>query len=95
MLHKFTIEMKLEDVENAIELLNLKDYYNLYFDQPFEQLSEEHDYAWIEIQDALIELNIILEEHEIENVDISKGEIASILNLRAEEIQYLKLEMQD
>lgn len=95
MLHKFTVEMKLEDVENAMELLNVKEYYNLYFDQPFEQIQEEHGDRLVEIQDTIIELNIILEEHELESVEASKADIASILNLQVGDIQYEKLDMQD
>ena len=95
VLHEFTITMALKDVNESIEKLNINDYYNLYYDQPIEQIPEENGSGFIEVQNTSIELKVILEDSSEVSVEKSKAEIGSILHIEEDLISYQLLEMPD
>ena len=94
MLHEFTITMRLNQADEAIEKLNIKGFYNIYYDQPFEQFEAEDGYEINEIQDASIELKVILEDGTAVNIEKSRADIASILNIKEKEVVYRTIENQ-
>ncbi|WP_180954604.1 50S ribosomal protein L11 methyltransferase [Bacillus sp. V5-8f] len=97
MLHEFTISFLHKHVDEMIEKLNLHGYYNLYYDQPIEQFTEENGYGFQEVLDADIDLKIILEEtaQSPVNVEQAREQIASVLNVDRETIHYEPIEIQD
>lgn len=97
MLHEFTISMSLKKVDEAIEKLNFHGYYNLYYNQPIEQFTEDNGYGFRELMDADVDLKIFLEETDEAPVDVEKvrEEIASILEMKKEAIHYQFVEAQD
>ncbi|MCQ6274747.1 hypothetical protein JMM81_07155 [Bacillus sp. V3B] len=84
VLHEFTVTMPFVTVDESMEKLNLYGYYNLYYDQPIEQVAEENGYGVKEIQDTTVDLKVIFEE--MDNVEKAKEEITEILDVKKEEI---------
>ncbi|WP_180954113.1 50S ribosomal protein L11 methyltransferase [Bacillus sp. M6-12] len=97
MLHEFTITMLLNQVDEAVEELNMYGFYNTYYDQPIEQFAEENGYGFYELKDVDIKLKVILEETENPPIDTEKArnEIASILKVEKEAIRYHFIKTQE
>ncbi|WP_158553421.1 50S ribosomal protein L11 methyltransferase [Peribacillus saganii] len=97
MLHEFTITMLLKKADEAIEKLNQYGFYNTYYDQPIEQFAEENGYGFVELKDVDVELKVILEKTNVFSVDSKKAreELAAILEVGTEDIQYKFIETQD
>jgi ribosomal protein L11 methyltransferase len=95
MLHEFTVSMSRKQVDEAIEKLSFHGYYHLYYDQPIEQFTEENGYGFYELTDADIDLKIFLEEEPAIDIERAKEEIASILKVKKEAIQYQFIETKD
>lgn len=93
VLHEFTVTMPFVTVDESMEKLNLYGYYNLYYDQPIEQVTEENGYGVKEIQDTTVDLNVIFEE--MDNVEKAKEAMAEILGVKKEEILYHLIETED
>jgi ribosomal protein L11 methyltransferase len=93
VLHEFTVTMPFVTVDEAMEKLNLYGYYNLYYDQPIEQVAEENGYGVKEIQDTNVDLKVIFEE--MDNVEKVKEAMAEILDVKTEEILYHLIETED
>ncbi|WP_428910800.1 50S ribosomal protein L11 methyltransferase [Niallia sp. Krafla_26] len=95
MLHEFTVKMPLSNVDEAMEKLTMNDFYNLYYDQPIEQFPEENGYGFTELQDTHIELKVIVEAGNDLNIEGTKKEVASILDIPLEDVLYQLLDVQD
>lgn len=84
MLHEFSINIPYESISMKIEQLNAHGIFNLYYEQPIEQVVIPNGYGVIEKEEAVVQLNIYFEE-EI-NVEERKKELCEILSV--ENIQY-------
>ncbi|WP_158555929.1 50S ribosomal protein L11 methyltransferase [Peribacillus glennii] len=97
MLHEFTISLVHNQVDEIMEKLTLHGYYNLYYEQPIEQFTEENGYGFHERLNTDVDLKIILEESEERPVHVEQArrEIASILKVGKEAIHYQFITTQD
>lgn len=84
MLHEFSVNIPNECVMAKIEQLNAHGIFNLYYEQPIEQVVIPNGYGVIEKQEALVQLKIYFDE-EI-NIEQIKKELRTILSV--EHIQY-------
>lgn len=95
MLHEFTVQMSLQQVDEATEKLISYGYYNLYYDQPFEQFREENGYGFQEVMDSNIDLKIFLEDIESFDMEKTKEEISAILAVPKDTIVYQLIETEE
>lgn len=94
MLHEFSILVPHSQVDESIEKLNFNGFYNLYYDQPIEQFTEENGYGFYEIKNSKVDLKVFIEDDPID-VEKVREEIATILGEKAELIHHQILETQE
>lgn len=80
MLHQFTVQVPINEMEEVIEKLNIHGYYNSFYELPMGE----------EPAETSIALNIILED-EVEPSKV-KEDLAVILKKRSKEIFYQVIE---
>lgn len=60
-MKKVILEVENKNLDNIVETLNIHDIYNIYYDQPFQVTTTEYGYGYIEDEDSIFNLNIIIE----------------------------------
>jgi Ribosomal protein L11 methylase len=89
-MYQIILKYKIEDVDAAIEKLQLVDIYNVFYESPIAITTTEYGYGYYEKKDEIVDLKIIVESDEEEElnryVDIIKG------YLKVDDIQIKKLE---
>lgn len=95
MLHEFTVQMSLQQVDEATEKLISYGYYNLYYDQPIEQFIEENGYGFHELMDSNIDLKIFLEDIKSFDMEKTKEEISAILAVPKDTVVYQLIETEE
>ena len=63
-MKKIILEVENKNLDNIIEILNIHDIYNIYYDQPFQVTTTEYGYGYVEDEDSIFNLNIIIENDE-------------------------------
>ena len=56
-----TYEMKLKEVDNIIELLQINDIFNVFYESPLEITTDENGYGYVEKEDDIVTLKIAFE----------------------------------
>ena len=64
-----TYEMPLKEVDSKIELLQINDIFNTFYESPLEITTDENGYGYIEKEDDIVNLKIAFdgEENELPN----------------------------
>ncbi|KZL89427.1 50S ribosomal protein L11 methyltransferase [Clostridium magnum] len=75
-MYEIILKYKIEDVDSAIEKLQLADVYNVFYETPIAITTTEYGYGYYEKKDEIVDLKIIVESDEEEelnrHVDIIK-----------------------
>jgi ribosomal protein L11 methyltransferase len=89
-MYQIILKYKIEDVDAAIEKLQLVDIYNVFYEAPIAITTTEYGYGYYEKKDEIVDLKIIIESDEEEelnrHIDIIKE------YLKVDDIQIKKLE---
>lgn len=82
--------MKFSDLDNIIELLQINDIFNVFYESPLEITTDEYGYGYLEKEVDTIDIKIAYDE-QFENLNLFKDKISSLLNsqcISLEEINY-------
>lgn len=60
-MHEISISLPYKEVEKAIEILQFNDFYNIYYNSPFEVTTEEYGYGYLEKKNEDISLKVVIE----------------------------------
>ncbi|GIM28124.1 hypothetical protein CPJCM30710_07900 [Clostridium polyendosporum] len=60
-MHEISINLPYKEVEKTIEILQLNDFYNTYYNAPFEVTTEKYGYGYFEKKNENISLKIVIE----------------------------------
>lgn len=88
-MHKFSVIIPGDQIEETVEKLTFYGYYQLVYEQPIEQFVEPNGYGFKEVQ-ANVELSIFVESH-FQKDEILQ-DLTSILN---RSIEYEQVQHQD
>lgn len=93
MLHEFSVEVSLKEIEDIMEKLTAHHYSNLYYNQPIKSFIEPHGYGFVEQKEEAVDVHIYLEC--CENIEAEKEKIAAILEVPKNQIRYEYMEEKD
>lgn len=89
-MYQIILKYKIEDVDAAIEKLQLVDIYNVFYEAPIAITTTEYGYGYYEKKDEIVDLKIIIESDEEKelnrHIDIIKE------YLKVDDIQIKKLQ---
>lgn len=74
-----TYEMPLKEVDSKIELLQINDIFNAFYESPLEITTDENGYGYIEKEDDIVNLKIAFDGEENELSNFTK-KITEIMN---------------
>lgn len=74
-----TYEMPLKEVDSKIELLQINDIFNAFYESPLEITTDENGYGYIEKEDDIVNLKIAFDGEENELPNFTK-KITEIMN---------------
>ena len=74
-----TYEMPLKEVDSKIELLQINDIFNTFYESPFEITTDENGYGYIEKEDDIVNLKIAFDGEENELPNFTK-KVTEIMN---------------
>ena len=74
-----TYEMPLKEVDSKIELLQINDIFNTFYESPLEITTDENGYGYIEKEDDIVNLKIAFDGEENELPNFTK-KITEIMN---------------
>lgn len=60
-MYEISINLPYKEVEKAIEVLQFNDFYNIYYNAPFEVTTEEYGYGYLEKENEDISLKIVIQ----------------------------------
>ena len=85
-----TYEMPLKEVDSKIELLQINDIFNTFYESPLEITTDENGYGYIEKEDDIVNLKIAFdgEENELNNFPKKVTEIMNEKPLNVYEENY-------
>ena len=89
-MYILTYSIKFKDLDKNIELLQINDIFNVFYDTPLEITTDEYGYGYIEKEVNLIDIKIAYDE-DTENLDLFKSKISSLLDSECtsiEEVNY-------
>lgn len=89
-MYEIMLKYKIEDVDNAIEKLQLVDIYNVFYEAPIEITTTEYGYGYYEKNDEIVDLKIIVESDEEEELNRHLDLIKE--HIKVEPVQVKKLE---
>jgi len=89
-MYEIILEYKIEDVDNAIEKLQMVDIYNVFYEAPIAITTTEYGYDYYEKKDEIVDLKIILESDEEEELNRHIDIIKECLRVDAIEIKKLE-----
>ena len=86
-MKKIILEVENKNLDNIVEILNIHDIYNLYYDQPFQVTTTEYGYGYVEDEDSIFNLNIIIENDEdLDNITDLLSKILPNYTLSIEDV---------
>ena len=86
-MKKIFLEVENKNLDNIIEILNINDIFNIYYDQPFQVTTTEYGYGYIEDEDSIFNLNIIIENDEdLDNMTCLLSKILPDYTLSIEDV---------
>ena len=86
-MKKIFLEVENKNLDNIIEILNINDIFNIYYDQPFEVTTTEYGYGYVEDENSIFNLNIIIENDEdLDNTTKLLSEILPEYTLSIEDV---------
>lgn len=74
-----TYEMPLKEVDSKIELLQINDIFNTFYESPLEITTDENGYGYIEKEDDIVNLKIAFDGEENELPNFTK-KVTEIMN---------------
>ena len=74
-----TYEMPLKEVDSKIELLQINDIFNTFYESPLEFTTDENGYGYIEKEDDIVNLKIAFDGEENELPNFTK-KVTEIMN---------------
>lgn len=74
-----TYEMTLKEVDSKIELLQINDIFNTFYESPLEITTDENGYGYIEKEDDIVNLKIAFDGEENELPNFTK-KVTEIMN---------------
>lgn len=74
-----TYEMPLKEVDSKIELLQINDIFNTFYESPLEITTDENGYGYIEKEDDIVNLKIAFDGEENEFPNFTK-KVTEIMN---------------
>ena len=89
-MYILTYNVKFSDLDNIIELLQINDIFNVFYESPLEITTDEYGYGYLEKEVDTIDIKIAYDE-QFENLNLFKDKISSLLNsqcISLEEINY-------
>lgn len=89
-MYILTYNIKFRDLDNIIELLQINDIFNVFYESPLEITTDEYGYGYLEKEVDTIDIKIAYDE-EFANLNLFKDKISSLLNsqcISLEEINY-------
>lgn len=89
-MYILTYNVKFSDLDNIIELLQINDIFNVFYESPLEITTDEYWYGYLEKEVDTIDIKIAYDE-QFENLNLFKDKISSLLNsqcISLEEINY-------
>jgi Ribosomal protein L11 methylase len=94
-MYEITLKYKIEDVDSAIEKLQLVDIYNVFYESPISITTTEYGYGYYEKKDEIVDLKIIVESDEEDelnrHVDLIK-EYLKVASIEVKKLENLKFE---
>lgn len=89
-MYEIILKYKIEDVDIAIENLQMVDIYNVFYEAPLEITTTEYGYGYYEKKDEIVDLKIIVESDEEEELNRHLHLIEDCLKI--EPVQVKKLD---
>lgn len=89
-MYILTYNVKFSDLDNIIELLQINDIFNVFYESPLEITTDEYGYGYLEKEVDTIDIKIAYDE-QFKNLNLFKDKISSLLNsqcISLEEINY-------
>lgn len=74
-----TYDISFKELDEKIELLQINDIYNVYYESPLEITTEEYGYGYLEKEVSNIDLKIAYDEDK-NNIDLFVNKVNSLLN---------------
>lgn len=74
-----TYDISFKELDEKIELLQINDIYNVYYESPLEITTEEYGYGYLEKEVSNIDLKIAYDEDK-NNIDLFVDKVNSLLN---------------
>lgn len=84
-----TYKIKFKELDEKIELLQINDIFNVFYENPLEITTDEYGYGYLEKELDFIDIKVAFEEDK--NLDLFKETVSSILKtdcINVEEINY-------
>lgn len=88
-MYEIILKYKIEDVDSAIEKLQLEDVYNVFYETPIAITTTEYGYEYYEKKDEIVDLKIIVESDEEEELNRHVDIIKEYLNVDPIEVKKL------
>lgn len=89
-MYEIILKYKIEDVDKAIEKLQMVDIYNAFYEAPISITTTEYGYGYFEKKDEIVDLKIIVESDEKEELNRHLNIIKE--HLKVDPIEVKKLE---
>lgn len=89
-MYEIILKYKIEDVDTAIEKLQLVDIYNAFYEAPIAITTTEYGYGYYEKKNEMVDLKIIVESDEKEELDRHVNLIKEYLKVDSIEIKKLE-----
>lgn len=89
-MYILTYNVKFSDLDNIMELLQINDLFNVFYESPLEITTDEYGYGYLEKEVDTIDIKIAYDE-DLTNLNLFKDKISSLLNsqcISLEEINY-------
>lgn len=89
-MYILTYNVKFSDLDNIMELLQINDIFNVFYESPLEITTDEYGYGYLEKEVDTIDIKIAYDE-DLTNLNLFKDKISSLLNsqcISLEEINY-------
>ncbi|MDV4152315.1 50S ribosomal protein L11 methyltransferase [Clostridium sp. AL.422] len=89
-MYILTYNVKFKNLDEIIELLQINEIYNVFYESPLEIITDEYGYGYLEKEVDSIDIKIAYDE-EIEALNLFKDKVTSLIHsecISVEEINY-------
>jgi len=89
-MYILTYNVNFRNLDEIIELLQINDIFNVFYESPLEITTDEYGYSYLEKEVSTIDIKIAYDE-EVDNLNIFKDKISSLINsecISVEEANY-------